>query len=85
MSNSYLTNLLKLAGLPESLADNAEIAGSDLLLPTQYNFIAPGAATLAATALAAAELWKLKTGRSQHITLDTYATAAAFRNPAHLA
>ena len=33
MRNEHLTYLLKLAGLPESLADNAEITGPELLLP----------------------------------------------------
>ena len=84
MRNEHLTYLLKLAGLPESLADNAAITGPELLLPTQYNFIAPGAASIAATALAAAELWRLKTGRSQQVKLDTYATAAAYRSPRYL-
>jgi crotonobetainyl-CoA:carnitine CoA-transferase CaiB-like acyl-CoA transferase len=84
MANIHLNHLLQLAGLPASVADNAEITGSDCLLPTPYRFLAPGAACIAATGLAAAELWKLKTGRSQKVSLDTYAAAAALRSPRYL-
>ncbi len=84
MSNPHLHHLLHLAGLPATTADNVEITGSDLLLATPYKFVAPGAACIAATGLAAAELWKLKTGRSQQVRLDTYAAAAALRSPRYL-
>ena len=84
MSNPLLNHLLQLADLPVSLADNAEITGSDLLLQTPYKFVAPGAATIAATGLAAAELWKLKTGRSQKVSLTMHAAAAAMRSPRYI-
>ena len=84
MSNPLLQHLLQLADLPVSLAGNAEITGSDLLLQTPYKFVAPGAATIAATGLAAAELWKLKTGRSQKVSLTMHAAAAAMRSPRYL-
>ena len=84
MANPHLTHLLQLAGLPASAGDNVEITGSDLLLPTPYKFLAPGAACIAAASWAAAELWKLKTGRSQQVSLDTYAAAAALRSPRYL-
>ncbi len=84
MSNPHLNHLLQLAGLPASAADNVEITGSDILLPTPYKFVAPGAACIAATGLAAAELWKLKTGRTQQVRLDTYAATAALRSPRYL-
>ena len=84
MSNPHLNHLLQLADMPASTADNVEITGSELLLATPYKFVGPGAACIAATGLAAAELWKLKTGRSQKVTLDTYAAAAALRSPRYL-
>jgi len=84
MSNPHLNHLLQLAGLPASAADNVEITGTDLLLATPYKFVAPGAACMAAAGLAAAELWKLKTGRTQQVRLDTYAAAAALRSPRYI-
>ena len=84
MSNPHLNHLLQLAGLPASAATNVEITGSDLLLATPYKFVAPGAACIAAAGLAAAELWRLKTGRTQQVRLDTYAAAAALRSPRYI-
>jgi hypothetical protein len=37
-------------------------------------------ATIAATGLAAAELWRLRTGRAQTAAVDVRAAAAAFRS-----
>ena len=84
MANAHLNHLLQLAGWPAATADNVDITGTDLLLPTPYPFVGPGAACIAATGMAAAELWKLKTGRAQKISLDTYAAAAALRSPRYL-
>jgi len=84
MSNPLLNHLLQLAGVPASAGENVEVTGTDLLLQTPYQFVAPGAACIAATGLAAAELWKLKTGRTQRVRLDTYAAAAALRSPRYL-
>ena len=82
--NPHLNHLLQLAELPASTADNVEISGTDLLLPTPYKFVAPGAACIAATGMMAAELWKLKTGRTQQVRLDTHAAATALRSPRYL-
>ena len=59
MANAHLNHLLQLAGWPAATADNVDITGTDLLLPTPYPFVGPGAACIAATGMAAAELWKL--------------------------
>lgn len=84
MSNPHVNHLLQLAGLPLSAGDNVEISGPDALLQTPYKFVAPGAACIAACGLAAAELWKLKTGRTQQVRLDTHAAAAALRSPRYI-
>jgi crotonobetainyl-CoA:carnitine CoA-transferase CaiB-like acyl-CoA transferase len=84
MSNPLLSHLLQLADLPASAADNVEISGSDALLQTPYKFVAPGAASIAATGLAAAELWRLKTGRAQKVHLTMHAAAAAMRSPRYI-
>ena len=54
MSNPHVNHLLQLAELPLSIGDNLEITGSEALLQTPYKFVAPGAACIAATGLAAA-------------------------------
>ena len=84
MTNPHLQHLLQLADLPLSCADTVEISGSDRVFPTPWQFVAPGAACIAATGLAAARLWQLKTGRTQSISLSMQAAAAALRSPRYL-
>src|SRR5262249_41624965 len=81
-ATSSLAELVQLAGLPASAVDSVEITGAgDPVLPTRYNPVAPGSEVMAATGLAAAELWALKTGKRQRVRLDTRAAAAALRSP----
>lgn len=51
---SSLATLVELAALPASAAASVEIVGSDPVWPTRYKVVAPGAAAIAATGLAAA-------------------------------
>lgn len=81
---SSLAELVRLAALPASAANSVEIAGADPVFPTRYKVVAPGAAALAATGLAAAELWALKTGRRQQVRVNARAAAAALRSSRYL-
>jgi crotonobetainyl-CoA:carnitine CoA-transferase CaiB-like acyl-CoA transferase len=83
-ARSSLVRLLELAGLPASVVDSAEIEGSGPVFPTRYNLVPPAAAVLAATGLAAADLWKLKTGRQQRVRVTANAAAAAMRSSRYL-
>lgn len=83
-AKSSLAKLVQLAGLPPSAADSVEIVGSGPYFPTRYNIVPPGAAVMAAAGLAAAELWKLKTGRQQRVRLTAHAAAAALRGSRYL-
>ena len=52
--------------LGNKLADAVTFTGgTDPVLPTPFRIGVAGAATLAATGLAAADLWELRTGRRQ--------------------
>lgn len=82
--NSSLAKLLQLAALPESAADGVEIDGADPVFPLRYRVVAPGAAAIAATGLAAADLWMLKTGRRQQVRVNARAAAAALRSSRYL-
>ena len=84
MAHSSLAALMKLAGLPVSTADAAEIVGSEPVFATRYKPVAPGAAAMAATGLAAADLWALKTGRRQQVRVSMRAAAAALRGSRYL-
>ena len=83
-ASSSLARLVELAGLPAAAADPVEIAGGGPVFPTRYNIVPPGAAVIAATGLAAAELWKLKTGRQQRVRVNAHAAAAALRSSRYL-
>lgn len=84
MAHASLVELTRLAGLPASVADTVEITGSEPVFPTRYKPVAPGAAAIAATGLAAAELWALKTGRCQRVSVSMRAAAAALRGSRYL-
>ena len=83
-ATASLKELAQIAGLPASAADAVEITGSDPVFATRYKIVAPGAAVIAATGLAAAELWKLKTGRQQKVRVDGRMAAAAMRGARYL-
>jgi crotonobetainyl-CoA:carnitine CoA-transferase CaiB-like acyl-CoA transferase len=84
MTHASLLELARLAGLPASSADAVEITGSEPVFPTRYKPVTPGAAAIAATGLAAAQLWELKTGRRQQVSVTMRAAAAALRGSRYL-
>ncbi|MCB0193807.1 MAG: CoA transferase [Anaerolineae bacterium] len=79
-----LNNLLTLAERPLSPNDTITIEGHDPLLPTNYLLGTAGAAVIAATGLAASDLWQLRTGRRQTVTVSMRAAAAALRSHHYL-
>jgi len=80
MPQASLRELLALAGVQGA----AEVSGADPALKTPYRVGTAGAAALAATGIAAAELWKLRTGRSQKVSVDLRAAAASLKSGAYL-
>ena len=65
-AHEALRPVLQVAGWPEERARAVEITGGgDPVLPTPFRIGAAGAAALAATGLAAADLWELRSGRRQ--------------------
>jgi crotonobetainyl-CoA:carnitine CoA-transferase CaiB-like acyl-CoA transferase len=54
--------------------------GGDPVLPTPFRIGVAGAATLAATGLAAAALWELRTGRRQTVAVDVRQATASLRS-----
>jgi len=66
------------------LAGEAHFTGADPVLRTPYRVGAAGAAALAAVGLAAAELWVLRSGRRQRVTVDLRAAVASLRSGFYL-
>src|SRR5258707_12638747 len=83
--NEALCTILPIAGWGDRRAvDVMFTGGADPVLPTPFRIGAAGAATLAAAALAATEMWQVRTGRPQSGTVDFRQTAAAVRGGAYL-
>src|SRR5215831_5020067 len=81
MAHDALRTILPIAGWPEEQAATVEITGGgDPVLPTPFRIGAAGAAALAATGLAASELWELRTGRRQQVAVDQRQAVASLRS-----
>src|SRR5207247_2104965 len=79
--NEALDDLLKTAGLPPS---DVTITGQEPQMPTDFLLTTAGAAVIAATGVAAADLWQLKTGRKQQVSVDMRHAAVAVRGDRYL-
>src|SRR6516162_454447 len=85
MAHDALRTILPVAGWPEERARAVEITGGDdPVLPTPFRIGAAGAAALAATGLAAADLWELRTGRRQEVAVDLRRAVASLRSGHYL-
>src|SRR6266704_5523677 len=83
--NEALRTILPITGWGDRQAvDVMFTGGADPVLPTPFRIGAAGAATLAAAALAATELWQVRTGRRQRVTVDLRQAAAALRSGHYL-
>jgi crotonobetainyl-CoA:carnitine CoA-transferase CaiB-like acyl-CoA transferase len=81
MTNAALRTLMPIAGWPDDRAGTVEImGGTDPVLPTPFRITETAAAALAATGLAVSDLWKLRTGRSQDVTVDARQATASLRS-----
>lgn len=85
MLNPSLRTILPIAGWTEDCARSLEITGpADPILPTSFRLGETSAATLAAVGLAASDLWMLRTGRQQDISVDTRWATASLRSGHYL-
>src|SRR5690349_14008600 len=81
MPHEALRTILATAGWPDKLATAVTFTGgTDPVLPTPFRIGAAGAATVAASGLAAAELWALRTGQRQKVAVDLRQAAASLRS-----
>lgn len=79
-----LEQLWSLGGGDPGALERLRLTGADPLLPTSFKIGTAASAVIAATALAAAELWRLRTGRGQSVAVDMRAAIAAFRSERYL-
>ena len=76
-----LRTILPAVGLSDGQADDVSFSGgADPVLPTPFRIGTAGAATLAATGLAASEVWNVRTGRRQQVAVDVRQATASLRS-----
>lgn len=79
-----LAGIWRSTGLPPDMLDAANLTGMDPLLPSSFAVGTAATASIAASALAAAALWRLRTGRRQVVSVDMRHACAEFRSEQHL-
>jgi crotonobetainyl-CoA:carnitine CoA-transferase CaiB-like acyl-CoA transferase len=83
--NEALRTILPIAGWGDAQAGAVTFTGgADPVLPTPFRIGAAGAAALAASGVAAAELWQVRTGRRQRLSVDLRQATAALRSGQYL-
>jgi crotonobetainyl-CoA:carnitine CoA-transferase CaiB-like acyl-CoA transferase len=81
MPHAALRTILPSAGWSADRADGVTFTGgTDPILPTPFRIGVAGAATLAATGIAAADLWEHRTGHRQSIGVDVRQATASLRS-----
>jgi crotonobetainyl-CoA:carnitine CoA-transferase CaiB-like acyl-CoA transferase len=79
-----LVALLRLAGLDETMLSDIALTGAEPALPSSFAVGTAAQAAIAATALAAARLWRLRAGRRQRVSVDMRDAAIEFRSERYL-
>jgi crotonobetainyl-CoA:carnitine CoA-transferase CaiB-like acyl-CoA transferase len=81
---TVLADLLRSAGWRDAALRDIELIGGEPVLPSSFAVGTAAQATVGAAALAAAELWRLHTGRRQRVRVDMRSAAIEFRSERYL-
>lgn len=85
MAHEALSTILSTVGWDTARSSEADITGGlDPILPTPFRIGETSAASLSAVGLAVSDLWKLKTGRGQEVSVDTRRATASLRSGKYL-
>jgi crotonobetainyl-CoA:carnitine CoA-transferase CaiB-like acyl-CoA transferase len=79
-----LAALWRLAGQDSAALASAELTGAEPVLPSSFAIGTVAQASIAAAALAAAELWRLRTGRGQQVSVPMRDAAIEVRSERYL-
>src|SRR5581483_332965 len=74
-ADETLRGLWRLAGLGEAALARVSLSGEEPSLASSFAVGVAAQSTIAAAALAAAEIWQLRTGRAQQVGVDMRAAA----------
>jgi len=83
-TKKVLTDLWRAAGQPDAGLDAVALTGAEPALPSSFAVGTAAQATVAASALAANELWHLRTGRRQRVAVDMRHAGIEFRSERYL-
>ncbi len=83
-SKTILADLWRAAGQPGDALDAVDLTGAEPVLPSSFAVGTLAQTTIAAAALAAGELWHLRTGRRQRISVAMRDAAIEFRSERYL-
>ncbi|MEM6495394.1 MAG: CoA transferase [Pseudomonadota bacterium] len=78
VSQHALRQIWSLSGLPEDAIHNARLDITEPTLPSSFHVAAMATSTISAAALAAAELWRLRTGQTQTVKVSSRHAEAEF-------
>ncbi len=79
-----LSGLWCAAGHDAAALKEIELTGAEPVLPSSFAVATAAQATIAAAALAAGELWRMRNGRRQRVAVDMRAAAIEFRSERYL-
>ena len=83
-SRDILNDLWRLVGLPPMAPDAIALPGSEPALPSSFRVGAAAQASIGAVTLAAAEIWRRRTGQAQAARVDLRHAALEFRSGNYL-
>src|SRR3954454_14243 len=83
-AKKVLADLWRTAGQPSAELDAVTLTGAEPALPSSFAVGTVAQATVAAAALAASELWHLRTGRRQRVSVDMRHAGIEFRSERYL-
>jgi crotonobetainyl-CoA:carnitine CoA-transferase CaiB-like acyl-CoA transferase len=85
MNTAAFRTILPFAGWSKDRLHEMEfIGGVDPMLPTPFKITETASAALAAVGLAVSDLWELRTGRRQTLSIDTGHATASLRSTSYL-
>jgi crotonobetainyl-CoA:carnitine CoA-transferase CaiB-like acyl-CoA transferase len=83
-SKDALAALWRHARQPDAALEALDLTGAEPVLPSTFAVGTAAQTTIAASALAAAELWRLRTGRQQRVSVPMRDAAIEFRSERYL-
>lgn len=84
MERQDVQRAIELAGLPVPADADFEVTGTDPLLASPHRLSEGAAVARLLTGLGANQMWETKTGRRQHLSVDSRHAAAALTSFAHI-